>query len=647
MTQNPTDVSCKPPFAENTHDRTYQIAWPIITASIIGSVILSRYASRRLLFSRTAMIGIAAELVVLAVLKRRQVWRTVKEFFIARTHPVNLAIFRMVVFWAIFREVQLPTILSFSRMPSGLQFAPWGMGALLPHLLIDSKSANVAGILLLIFSATAFIGLFSRTSALACTLLGFYALGIPNFYGKVDHNQHLIWFAAILAVSPCGDFLAFDAVLDAWKRKDEEGADPFPSSLAYALPLRFVMLLIGVIYFFPGFWKLWQNGFDWFLTDNLPRQLHLFWLWSFDGLWLPVFRVDQHLLLCRVAAAATVLFELTFIFLMFSRKLRIFPAFAGLVFHGTTNWLMRISFLSLRVCYVALFDWAPIFAAIGRVLYTEELLLVYDGTSLSARRFVGFIRVWDVFGRVVYADAANKERLGTDFPGERIGDVRNQRLNGFSGLWALSRRVPLLWPAVPALYFWLSAEKVYIAYQQPDTQSVQIDPTVPMMVHRPVQLTCIAVVGCMLLVGNISGGISRRINGWPFACYPTFSLPPGEQTEALDVIAVGPSGREQAVRDFGFSYHRFYGLSMNILNIEDSTTRNDRLVRLWARAIQTTPALRTTVAVKFYVESLWIDPDRWSRNPQEKGLLFVWHPAPDGSMPLTQTDLHLSFMEWQ
>jgi hypothetical protein len=620
---------------------------------------MSQHVERRLFFSRAALIVIAAELVILVVLQRRRVLLAVKNFFTTTSHPLNLAIFRMAVFWAIFNEVQLGSIVSFSRMPAGLQFAPWGMSALLPRLPIDATWATIAGLLLLVFSTTGFVGFFSRTSALACALFGFYALGIPHFYGKVNHNHHLVWFATILAVSPCGDFLALDAVRAARKRADRGITDPLSPSRAYALPLCFVMLLMGVIYFFPGFWKLWQSGFDWFLTDNLQHHLYLFWTWSFNGLWLPTFRIDQHVLLCRIAAAATVLFELSFIFLMFSARLRVVAALAGLVFHTSTNCFLRISFLSLRVCYVALFDWASIFASIGRALYRGDLFFVYDGTCTSSRRLIGFVRVSDVFSRVTYVNGAGKEAfagpcLPSPVPGKAslaqktFAAVHNKSWTGFSAYRVLAWRVPLLWPILPVLYFWPATNRVSAVYVQPAGPRLVLADEVPQMARAcRVRLARVAVVGSILLLGAVWGGMVRHINGWPFACYPTFSLPPPEQIASLSVVAVAPSGGETVARNFGFPYHRFYGLSMNILAIEDPFMRNDRLLLLWARAVQMAPGLRSTTAVNFYVENWWIDPALWSRNPQDRKLLYVWYPPSDGGIPQPHTNVHISDVEWQ
>ena len=75
--------------------------------------------------------------------------------------------------------------------------------------------------------------------------------------------------------------------------------------------------------------------------------------------------------------------------------------------------------------------------------------------------------------------------------------------------------------------------------------------------------------------------------------------------------------------------------------------RNDRLLLLWARAVQMAPGLRSTTAVNFYVENLWIDPALWSRNPQDRKLLYVWYPPSDGRIPQPHTNVHISDVEWQ
>jgi hypothetical protein len=521
---------------------------PIAAATIVLTAAVATIASRhvrgRLLFSRVALVVIGLEFAALALWQRHRVLETLKTFFTAPDHPLNLAIFRMALFGAIFNDVNISSTLSFSRMPAGLEFAPWGMAHVLLYLPINPAWAKTACVLLLIFCVTGFVGFLSRTSALACAILGFYVFGISNFFGKVDHNHHLLWFAVLLAASPCGDALAVDVLL-AERKRPLKGAFAAQPDRAYALPLRFAALLMGVIYFFPGFWKLWQSGLDWFLTDDLRNQLYLFWTWSYHAAWLPLFRIDQHPLLCKAAAIATVLFELSFIFLVFSPKLRPVAAFAGFIFHSSTNLLMQISFLSLRICYVALIDWA----ALLRCMRTP-------------------LRPW---------------------------------------------RTPL--------------------------------EALPPLTPAGARSAPIVAVGILLLVGSICAGITRHVHGWPFACYPTFSSSTPERIPSLTLFFERPSGAEIPVADLGFPYHRFYGLSRDLLAIQDRVERDDRLRLLWSRAVQVYPELSAQGEARFYLEDLWINPGRWERNPANRRLLFAFDPS-EHPVPTRGSALYPD-VEWQ
>ena len=97
---------------------------------------------------------------------------------------------------------------------------------------------------------------------------------------------------AILAVSPCADVLSIDAVRASWKRADRGITEPPEPSQAYALPLRFVWLIMGVIYFSAGFWKVWTAGIAWGWSDN-PRNL-MYNKWMELSGWTPVFRIDHY-----------------------------------------------------------------------------------------------------------------------------------------------------------------------------------------------------------------------------------------------------------------------------------------------------------------------------------------------------------------
>lgn len=222
--------------------------------------------------------------------------------------------------------------------------------------------AAAVRLVLLVFRVScvlAIVGLFTRPAALVALLTGAYAIAVPQLYGKLYADHHILWFAALLAASPCGDVLSIDAVRAA--RRRDAAASP-PPSRAYALPLRIVWLLLGLVYFFPGFWKVWRTGLAWVSAENM--QHHMFLKWREFGEWTPLVRIDHVPILLLLGALGAVAFELGFIVLVVSSRLRPLAAAAGLVFHTLTWVFLRISFWVLQLTYVALIDWAALLARV-------------------------------------------------------------------------------------------------------------------------------------------------------------------------------------------------------------------------------------------------------------------------------------------
>ena len=326
----------------------------------------------RLRVSRLALVALALAVAAVALVWRRRTLAVLRDFFTARTAPLNLAIFRVVIFTAIFfdlgNDADPTKITFFSSLPTALQSPPPGWSAILPHMPLDPWWAGLSLTLLAIFSATAALGLFARTSGWLVVLCALYALGIPQYYGKVNHTHHTIWFAAILASSRCADVLSIDALFRRWRagRRGEVYTPPGPSTL-YAMPLRFVWIVLGMIYFFPGFWKVWHSGIDWAWSDNFKYQMYTKWYQVGDGTnpWLPSVRLDHYPLLYKLGALGAIAFELSFLFMIFFRRLRPLAVMMGLGFHIGTRILMKIGFWSLVLGYITFVDWDRLLRRLG------------------------------------------------------------------------------------------------------------------------------------------------------------------------------------------------------------------------------------------------------------------------------------------
>ncbi|MEM9681120.1 MAG: HTTM domain-containing protein, partial [Bacteroidota bacterium] len=397
----------------------------------------------------------------------RQINQKITLFFTEREYPTTLSIFRIVLFgyilYFVLNKYDYSYIELFSNIPKELKFLPGTFGALIEYFLPINKTAIlILHRVLIVTCFTAMVGFKSRISALLVVISGFYILGIPQLYGKVNHYHHLLWFASILAASPCSDFLSVDAIFRAWRQTTPRNIDEsYIPSRAYALPLKFVYLLIGIIYFFPGFWKVRTSGLAWALSENLKFQLYN--KWHSLGGWMPIFRVDEYPILYKLSALGSLVFEIGFIFIILFPRLRFLAAISGLIFHNMTRLLMRIPFVSLQICYVAFFDWHNIFCQVGKRIYKQEMHVFYRGNSDVHCKIIAALKTFDIFHQITYISTLDNHRVaqyrsnfvGLSNPNLNLAAIVGQRVwLNFEAYQVIAIRIPLLWPFLAPLYVW-------------------------------------------------------------------------------------------------------------------------------------------------------------------------------------------------
>jgi predicted DCC family thiol-disulfide oxidoreductase YuxK len=595
------------------------------------------FESARVQFSRLVVLAVCMQATVVAALFRRQTWQTVVDFFTARTSPINLAVLRIVFFAVLFQFVDVEHVVWFSQIPPELRFPPVGVGWLLPYVPVNPTAVAFTAVMLRACCLSALVGLFSRTSAGLAALLSLYVLGVPELYGKVNHYHYLVAFAALLAASPCGDALSCDAVRAAWRRADGGQTAPPAPSMAYAVPLRFVWLLVGLIYVFPGFWKLWSSGFDWAFSDNLSLQMHAKWLEYGD--WTPFFRLDQHPLLSQAAAFLTIVFEISFVFLIFFPRVRLLAPLGGLLFH-TLTYVFMVIFFNVTAVYVAFVDWSALSMRLGRWLFPEPLSLVYDGQCRTCRRIIATLRTFDVFGRVSYVDGRDPDALpvnglawlDADALGRSVHAVRGRRSwAGVAAYRVIGPRVLLLWPVLPFLTLPI-ADRVY--RHVADSRSCRLPAPAEGLRPRGGFPRAAAVVGTLLVAGNVAFGALQISNGWPFACYPTFRGIATPEVASIEVDVPRPGGEVPVSLESlsgKLDSDVLRGMIGNLLRVEDPSERDLRLRSFWALCERLEPHLADVKRVLFYKVTLATDPDLHNRNPLRRELLAELNTS--GSRP--------------
>jgi predicted DCC family thiol-disulfide oxidoreductase YuxK len=607
--------------------------------------LLSYLVAAHVLFSRFSLAVVAADLALAAMIGCHSMRRIIANFVATPASPLNLAIFRIAVFGTTLTVLYFDASATdwFSSFPHQLQIAPFGVGWLLAYVPISKPLMTAATSLLIIVCITGLIGLFSRASSILALVLALYVLGITQIYGKVSHDHELIWFMAILAVSRCGDGLSIDAILVSRKRADRGIIDPPRPSISYALSLRFASVLLGIIYFFPGFWKFWNAGFGWALSDNLKYQMYSKWM-EFDG-WTPFFRLDWHPWLYKTVALETMVFEMSFVLLVFFPRLRRVAALGGVIFHVGCLIFLRIFFYELLIFYVALFDVSGWLKKLGHWLFRRPLSVFYDGDCRICLRAIASIRTIDILDGIIYADA--RDDPGVDPP--RLGNVNRSNLlqdiyvisderkyRGLAAYRAIAIRIPVLWPLLPVLFLLPVeglAKKLYryvthIRCYGPAERKGCLFPGATRDFNSDWKL--VAVVGILLVAANAYTGMRGIVSGWPFACYPTFQWVAEDEITSMEVEALAPNGEiiptDTSTLKQTFADQRLRGLLGALLGLQKPGESVERLRGLWQLYLQKAPELKRASIVRFYKATLFTSPEKRYLNPRRRELLFEIKP---------------------
>ena len=564
------------------------------------------------------IVGFAARLSLLVILGQIALvgasWsrpRLFQDFFSAPSHPHSLAIFRILYFLTLYPRVGVNYIVGLSQLPHEMRIAPPGLGWFVSNI---PESPSVIHFLHGLFGIACLggvLGLFTRVSATLAVALAFYFLGVPQFFGSIFHYHHLIWMGALVAASPCAASLSLDGILAA--RRGACLDSQLSPSFRYGVPLRFVWLFLGAIYFFPGFWKFVIAGPEWFWSDNLRFKMYNKWF-EMPG-WEPILRVDQFPWLCELGGLLTVVMEVSFVLLVFLPWGRYLAAAAGLLFHTLVKAFMNIQFWPIHCYYAAFFDWERIFGVLGRWIWpTPPLVVQWREHDESCRRFVNAARSLDLLGRVEYmAREGEKVENGYGPPGwhrrleARVGGETSSGKRAFLQLWS---RVPLL---VVALPIFLLPSRVF-----PPAPKSQQDGG----------LAAVYTIGSLVLASILLCGVTL-FDSWPVGVYPTFASMATPRFESLILdprTASGESLGEIEVHTSSAIREEFTSARIPYLIAEtkqaDKATRDLRILSLWQVCQRTVPRVDEVRTLVISAATYSTVPEDADANPIDRS---IWH----------------------
>ena len=602
--------------------------------------------------SRLGFLGIMAALGLIAIARWERTVALLHAFWYAVTHPMNLAIYRVVLFATILFNLDNDSgytqILFFAGLPKDLMIPPTGMEFILPWLPINPDIAWWALTLMNVFCVTAILGFFSRTSAWLVVLFGLYATGIPQYFGQTNHYHHMFWFAAVVAASPIGDYLSVDALIRARRRAVASGVtEPPPRGRAFALPLRFVWILIAICYFFPGLWKYWVSGLAWAFTDNFKHLME--WKWINMGQdfskWQPLIRLDRYPWMYKPSALIAIVFEISFLFLIFFPRGRYLVAIMGVMFHRMTWFMMKIPFYTLQTSYVTFFEWDRIFNWLGHKMFPQPLTLAYDGSNVRAARAVATLRIIDLLNRVDWVNAndpAQAERLAAagvgafDAAAGAQATVGGETFLGAAALRKAAARNPLLWVVWPAVYLIQDPRKAAHHPVEPGAARYFLNFTA----NRG--LTPVLVTMAIVLLPNLVLGVRRQYHAWPYSCYPLFEKIRTHVKDELEVKAYDARGQQiwwdekQMMEILTKPRYSTMCRRLREANEERWPDARERLHAFVEMLVVNNPQLKEAATIKIFDRQIYSAVERWNEPPLSEREVFAAAIKDDGGQIVPQ-----------
>lgn len=308
----------------------------------------------QLKLSKYLVITMLTHIVSLIYFRWHSFRLLIKEYFTEKGSAYNLAIFRIVFFFSLggrFLFYNPKFEIAWTYLPDSSRVSLPFMGWLIHSIPISPHLYIVLSITAGVLCWMVCVGLFTRYAAILALPFIFYSLGIPVFYGKMNHLQILLWVPIFLTLSPMSHVLSIDSFIKMLRHK----AKPIEQHIKYLLPFKMIWLTLAIIYFFAGIIKLWDCGLDWALSDSMINQMQWEWVEHYDK--IPAFRLDKYPTLAKLSGLCVIYFELLYFLLIIKPKGRIWALMGGYSFHKLCGYFMYIDFSDLRKIAITFIDW--------------------------------------------------------------------------------------------------------------------------------------------------------------------------------------------------------------------------------------------------------------------------------------------------
>jgi predicted DCC family thiol-disulfide oxidoreductase YuxK len=309
------------------------------------------------------------------------------------------------------------------------------------------------------------IGLWTRVVIPLGAFCEFIFLGILIDYSFFWHQGLVpLYVLAALSWMPCGDGWSVDRLWRVYQGRSVPKADC--ASPVYGWSRYLCWVVVVPAYVLNGLSKLEDGGLYWWNATNFRQFLYLDSLMPrwFDGAFYLYIAPAPDILFALVALTSVIM-EVFFGLVLFSRTARRILPFAAMMMHAGICLLQRFLFFDLILLQFIFWDWTAIRKAVGERLAISRgrIHVLYDGLCPLCRRTVRLLACLDLlhrlevrdFRQLDLTDYTSSHALNlkpADLEKEMYVISRGRVYPGFCGYRVIALALPAFWPIAPWLF---------------------------------------------------------------------------------------------------------------------------------------------------------------------------------------------------
>ena len=304
----------------------------------------------QLVLSHLLVIIIYLHIAITIYIHRLNILPFLNSLIFSPVPPFLLAFFRIIFFTAIivlykFQYDSSSLITLYNSHKGSIPFGEW----FLPFIPAKVETYNLIYYLGIVCSLLSAVGFLYRYIAWLNIFFAFYLIGVPMYFGVICTVHIWFWICCFMVFLPASDVYSVDSLI----RKIRGHQKTYQARYKYGIVFNLMWIQFGIIYFFPGIWKLWDTGLSWALGQNMINQIELEWLQNYYK--IPYLRPDHFPFITHCLGLCAIVIELSVSFLLLNKNFRTIAIFLLISLHSFAGYFMYLPFPDLEFFLVFAF----------------------------------------------------------------------------------------------------------------------------------------------------------------------------------------------------------------------------------------------------------------------------------------------------